>query len=349
VVKTSPSTIISDYSKVMRMCDYQKYLPIDKNTIDLSWSLYYPACSTEPWQLEGVLKTLREDGYRDIVAMENKTVVTDPLKGLKQNKWDVVLKKYDVEFVPLMDVEWIPCVDVIKADLPAIREIFGDSYRIPAPFINANVIHLPTMKTHGHTTITGAVKNAFGGLITERRHHCHKIIHEVLVDLLKIQREIHTGIFAVMDGTVCGSGKEPRTMKVKICNYLLASGDQVAIDTVAAKMMGFNPEQIGFIRIAAREGLGNMDLEKIEIVGEDISEVNLGFEVGESLVIQGDKIFRKGKLSFLEPLLFHTPLFKLAILGSAIYHDYLWYPLIGKRRINRFKKTEWGKLFETYH
>lgn len=351
VVKTSPAIVFDDYSRVMRICNYQKYLPKDKTTIiklNLSWSLYYPACSTEPWQIEGILKTLREDGYNDILVMENKTVVTDPLKGLKENRWAKILKRYDVEFVPLMDVEWVPSDNIIKADLPAIREIFGDSHRIPEPFIGTNVIHPPTMKTHGHTTITGAMKNAFGGLITERRHHCHKLIHEILVDLLKIQKEIHTGIFAVMDGTVCGNGKGPRTMKPEIHNYLLASDDQVAIDSVAAKMMGFNPEDIDFIRIAAEAGLGNMYPEGVEIIGEDVSGVDFGFEVGESPVVWGDKLFRKGRLSFLEPLLFHTPLFKLAILGSALYHDYLWYPLIGKSRIKRFKETEWGRLLETY-
>ena len=350
-MKTSPSTIIDDYSCVMRICNYKKYLPNNKTTViklNLSWSLYYPACSTEPWQLEGILKTLREDGYDDLVAMENRTVVTDPIKGLKQNRWEKILKKYDVDFVPLMDVEWIPYDDIVKADLPALREIFGDSHRIPKLFVDTNMIHPPTMKTHGHTTITGAMKNAFGGLITEHRHHCHKLIHKILVDLLKIQKEIHTGLFAIMDGTVCGNGKGPRTMKPEIHNYLLASNDQVAIDSVAAKMMGFNPLKIDFIRTAAEEGLGNIYPDEVEILGEDISEVDFGFEVGESPVIWGDKLFRKGKLSFLEPLIFHTPIFKLAILGSVLYHDYLWYPLIGKRRIKEFKENEWGKLLETY-
>lgn len=352
VIETSPSTVIEDYSRVMRICNYQNYLLKNKTTIiklNLSWSLYYPACSTEPWQLEGILKTLREDGYDDVVAMENRTVVTDPIKGLRENRWAKVLERYDVDFVPLMDVEWIPYDDIIRADLPAIREIFGDSHRIPEPFIGTNVVHPPTMKTHGHTTITGAVKNAFGGLITERRHHCHKLIHEILVDLLKIQKEIHAGIFAVMDGTVCGNGSGPRTMKPEIQNYLLASNDQVAIDAVAARMMGFKPEDIEFIRLAEEAGLGNMAPEAIDIVGEDVSEVDFGFEVGQSPVVWGDILFRKGRLSFLEPLIFHTPLFKLAILGSALYHDYLWYPLIGNRRIKRFKQTEWGRLLETYH
>lgn len=349
VLKTSPKTVLDDYAKLMRSIDYQKYLPKNKTTIiklNLSWSLYFPSCSTEPWQLEGVLKTMREDGYTDIVAMENKTVVTDPLKGAIQNKWIPILKKYDVDFIPLTDVEWINYIPTNK--MLAMYKVFPDGFKIPKPFIGANILHLPTQKTHGHTIMTGAMKNAFGGLLRENRHHSHKYIHEVLVDLLAIQKEIHTGIFAVMDGTVCGDGAGPRTMIPKIENYLLASADQVAIDAVSAKMMGFDPTHIEMIRIAHERRLGCGDLNKIEIIGEDISKVNYQFKTSQSLIIQGDKLFRKGALSFLEPILFHTMLFKLPILASAIYHDNIWYPIIGKKYINEFMDTDWGKLFGQY-
>ena len=134
----------------------------------------------------------------------------------------------------------------------------------------------------------------------------------------------------------------------KIKNYLLASADQVAIDAVSAKMMGFDPARIEMIRIAQEMGLGCGDLNKIEIIGEDISKVNYQFKTSQSLIIQGDKLFRKGALSFLEPILFHTILFKLPILASAIYHDYIWYPIIGKKYINEFMDTDWGKLFGQY-
>jgi uncharacterized protein (DUF362 family) len=351
VLKTNPKTVLNDYSRLLRSCNYKKYLPKNKKTIikiNLSWSLYYPSCSTEPWQLEGVLKTLKEDGYKDIVAMENKTVVTNPMKGLKQNRWQPVLEKYGVEFVPLTKVKWVKYDDVVKSELPAIKAIFGDTHRIPEPFIGTNIIHLPTMKTHGHTTMTGAIKNAFGGLITERRHHSHKIIHEILVDLLKIQKEIHTGIFAVMDGTVCGDGAGPRTMEPVVKNYILASHDQVAIDAVSAKMMGFDPEKIRFISLSDKMGLGNGKIKNIKIVGNDIKKINFGFHTNESPVIWGDKLFRKGKLSFLEKILFHTTLFKLPVFGSAFYHDHFWYPLIGRKKIKRFMKTEWGDRFKQY-
>ena len=53
------------------------------------------------------------------------------------------------------------------------------------------------------------MKNAFGGLLNEHRHWTHPVIHETLVDLLMIQKKIHRGIFAVMDGTFAGDGPGP--------------------------------------------------------------------------------------------------------------------------------------------
>ena len=104
IINTSPETVIEDYSKLLRSIDYKKFLKKGKKVIlklNLSWSLYFPACSTQPWQLEGVLKTLIEDGYDDIIAVENKTVVTDTAKGCINNKWSPILKKYNIIKFPL--------------------------------------------------------------------------------------------------------------------------------------------------------------------------------------------------------------------------------------------------------
>jgi Uncharacterized conserved protein len=79
----------------------------------------------------------------------------------------------------------------------------------------------------------------------------------------------------VMDATVCGDGAGPRTMLPRIENFILASGDSVAIDAIAAKMMGYDPMQIAYIRMCDEMGLGTGDPENIEILGEDISNVNL--------------------------------------------------------------------------
>ncbi|MDP3729010.1 MAG: DUF362 domain-containing protein [bacterium] len=349
VIKTKPENVLEDYRKVMELAQYKKFLPQHYETIiklNLSWSLYYPACSTQPWQLDGILKTLTEDGYKGIHPMENETVVTDVWKGAKLNKWLPIIKKYGLKYEPLTEVKWIPYKP--KAEMLALDEIFPEGNWIPETFIGKNVVHPPTIKTHGHTMMTGAIKNSFGGLITKKRHHCHKKINEVLVDLLAIQKEIHPGIFAVMDGTVAGDGAGPRTMIPKVKNYILASGDQVAIDAISAKMMGYDPMKIKFIKLAHDRGLGCGDVDQIDIVGEDISRVNFHFSTNKSPVIFWDQMFRKGPLSFIEPLLFHTGLFKGAIFGSAFYHDYLWYNVIGRSRIQKFKKTSWGKLWKQY-
>jgi uncharacterized protein (DUF362 family) len=345
-VRTNPQNVVNDYGRVMHLAKYQDHIAKKGRTIiklNLSWSLYYPACSTEPWQLEGVLKTLREDGYTDITAVENRTVVTNLQKGAKLNQWLPVLKKYDVPLVPLYETEWVTYKP--QHELRVLDKKVFDHVEIPKLLMGASVIHLPTIKTHGHSTMTGAMKNAFGGLLKVARHHCHKHIHDVLVDLLTIQQEIHPGLFAVTDGTVCGDGAGPRTMVPRIGNVILASGDMVAIDAVSSKIMGFDPMTIRKLKIANDMGLGCADLSKIQMVGDDISEMNMHFQTGKSPVIFFDQLLRS---SFIQPLLFRTWFFNLCIAGSAGYHDYLWYPTVGRQRVRKFSKTEWGQLFKEY-
>jgi hypothetical protein len=192
------------------------------------------------------------------------------------------------------------------------------------------------------------MKNAFGGLLTKRRHFSHQFMSEVLVDLLIIQKQIHPEIMAIVDGTVCGDGAGPRIMIPRIKNYILAGYDQVAVDTVVSKMLGFEPMELPAIKMAHDEGLGCGDFDQIEIIGEDIKNINWDFNVKRSLIIWGDQMVRKGALSFLEPLLHNKIFFSLPIMLSLVYHDAIWYPTVGKKRIKRFMKTRWGNLFQSY-
>ncbi|MDD5253489.1 MAG: DUF362 domain-containing protein [Candidatus Nanoarchaeia archaeon] len=349
ILKTSPENVLKDYEDLLERVNVSKIFNKKDEILlklNLSWSLYYPACSTEPWQLEGVVRGLKDRGFNNLIPVENRTVVTDVWKGAKGNKWLPILDKYNLDYKPLTEAKWVRLKD--NFDFDAIPYIFPDGLKIPEMFYNKPIVHLPTLKTHGHTTMTGAMKNAFGGLITERRHHCHKMIHEILVDLLKIQKKIHPKMLAVMDGSVAGNGNGPRTMKPVITNMILASEDQVAIDAVAAKLMGFDPMKIKFIKMAHDYGLGNGDVDSLDIEGLDIKKINLRFNTGKSPVIYWDQTFRKGSLKFVEPMLFHTGLFNLAIFGSYFYHDKIWYNSVGKHRINKFMKTGWGEKFREY-
>lgn len=351
VLFTSPATILEDYRRLMELASWRRHLTGERELLlklNLSWTKYFPSCSSQPWQLEGVLRTLLDGGYNPelLLPVENKTVVTNPVKGAKNNLWMPVLDQYQCRFQPLTEVPWT--VYEFKSELLKLNHIFPEGIQIPAIYPGKDILHLPTVKTHGHSITTGAIKNAFGGLLKEVRHYAHKYIHEVMVDLMLMQKELHPNVFAVMDGTVAGDGAGPRTMFPKVQNVILASADSVAIDAVAAKLMGFDPMEIPYLRMATEMGLGEGRIDNIEITGDDISRVNFNFRTRKSLVIWGDQMLRLGPLRFLEKLLLHSPLVVWAPFASNVYHDYLWYPTVGAKRIREFSGTSWGALFEEY-
>ncbi|MAE71324.1 MAG: iron-sulfur cluster-binding protein [Gemmatimonadetes bacterium] len=354
VLFTSPESVVEDIGRVMEMAGYSEAIPVGPNVnlkINISWHHYYPACSTTPWQLDGVIGKLLADGYprETLVACQNGTVVVDPYVGAERNKIDPVVAKHGLDYSYLNEpqVEWVRIEP--KAKLHALNDVYPDGVHVPKKFFGESIIHLPTVKTHVFTTMTGAMKNAFGGLLNNRRHWTHSVIHETLVDLLAIQKEIHSGVFAVMDGTIAGDGPGPRCMKPHIKNVLLASKDQVAIDSISAKLMGFDPMSLKFIRMAHEDGLGCGDPGEIEIVGEEIKNVNWHFEgKKDTFASRGQKMIYHGGLKPLEHLLLRTPLVPWSYLASRFYHDGLWYPLIGKRRVAEIMKTDWGRLFQSY-
>jgi len=354
VLKTAAASVVADYGRLMRLAGYEQFLPRGRETalkINISWHYFYPACSTTPWQLEGVISTLLEDGYsRDqLYACHNRTVVVSARRGEIANKQKPVVDKYGLRNIHLYDPgeEWIRCEP--RTPLLALDKIYPEGIRIPKRLVGSNIIHLPTMKTHVFTQMTGAMKNAFGGLLFEKRHWTHSMIHETLVDLLAIQKEIHPGMFAVMDGTFAGDGPGPRCMVPLVKNYILASGDMVAIDAVAAKMMGFDPLSIKFIRLAHERGLGCGDVREIEIAGEDISNVNFHFHAhDDTLASRGQKMIYWGPLKPLEHLLLRTSIAPWSYIASRLYHDVYWYNCVGRGRVRQALATEWGKLFTSY-
>lgn len=350
-IKTSPETIVEDYQKLCNLAGYKEHLDFSSDVIfklNLSWTKYFPACSSQPWQVEGVVRSFIEDGFprEKILPVENKTVVTNPIEGAKNNLWMPVLEKYNLPFLPLPDQKWI--VHKFKSKLLKLNDIFPEGIEIPEMYVGKQIVHFPTIKTHGHSITTGAIKNSFGGLLKEVRHYAHKYIHEVMVDLMLMQKELHPSVFAVMDGAVSGDGAGPRTMIPRVTDYILASFDSVAIDSTAARMMGYNPLEIPYLKMCDDMGLGQARKENIEIVGADLENVNFHFQTKKSLVIWGDQLLRKGPLQFLEKIALHSPLVIWAPIASNIYHDYMWYPTIGKSIIRKFAATKWGELFARY-
>jgi uncharacterized protein (DUF362 family) len=242
-----------------------------------------------------------------------------------------------------------PGWDEIVSLQPVAGEV--DLYDLTVPgagsFVaNGIVVH----NCHIYTTTTGAMKNAFGGLLNTKRHYTHSWIHATLVDLLAIQKEIHSGLFAIMDGTTAGNGPGPRTMFPVVKNVLLASADQVAIDAVAAKMMGFDPMSLEFVRLAHESKLGVGRPDEIEIVGDTAAaNESWGFRVGDNGASRVGDFLWFGPLKSIQNLFFRTPLVHAFIFGSEAYHDFYRWPARDRATFEHWQRdTEWGQLFARY-
>jgi uncharacterized protein (DUF362 family) len=363
ILRTSPETVLKDYHELMNLAGYQDVVAKDADTalkVNISWHFFFPAASSTPWQLEGVIRAMKTDGYDPelIHACHNRTVVIDARFGERENKQVNVVDAHGLRNIHLYDgsQEWIPVAEAVgdlTRKFTCLNEVFPKGFMIPRRFIGENIIHLPTVKTHIFTTTTGAMKNAFGGLLNEHRHWTHPVIHETLVDLLMIQKKIHRGVFAVMDGTFAGDGPGPRCMIPFVKNVLLASEDQVAIDAVAAKLMGMDPlRDLKFVRMAHELGLGCGDPREIEIVGDqEAAQMNWRFAGPFKKMTFASRMQHKiywGGLKKPIEWSLKTWLAPWAYIASVIYHDSFWYPTQARHAVKDCLNSDWGRLFQNW-
>lgn len=141
------------------------------------------------------------------------------------------------------------------------------------------IITLPKLKTHASTWYTGAVKNMFGAVATRTRKQAHTLatyerFSSSIVDIYSVLRPR----LAIMDAVMGMEGEGPRHGSPRQAGLILASKDPVALDAVASRIIGFDPMEIFTTRNATARGLGNGNLDKIEVLGELVENVTVDFK-----------------------------------------------------------------------
>ena len=135
-------------------------------------------------------------------------------------------------------------------------------------------------------------------------------------------------------------------------NIILASDDQVAIDAIAAKLMGIDPLSIKFIRLAHELGLGCGDPRDIEIVGDlAAAQQNWHFDGPFKKMTFASRMQHKiywGPLKKPIEWSLKTVLAPWSYLASVIYHDSFWYPFLGKKKMAEALESDWGHLFRNW-
>ena len=153
VLKTKPATVRSDYHELLNLAGYQETLDKSADTalkINISWHFFFPGSSTTPWQLDGVIHSMLEDGFdKELIhGCHNRTVVIDAHLGERENKQVDVTDHYGLRNVHLYEgEEWIDVRDAVgdlTKKFTCLNEVYPKGFSIPNRFIGENIIHLPT-------------------------------------------------------------------------------------------------------------------------------------------------------------------------------------------------------------
>jgi len=138
------------------------------------------------------------------------------------------------------------------------------------------IINLPKFKTHGMTTITGAVKNLFGCVPGKRKVQWHfnaGINHDFFMQMIVELYALFKPRLSIMDAVIGMEGNGPGSGDPRLVGVVLAGQDAVALDVVSALVAGIDPKSLPIIRTAAASGVGQTDPDQIMIRGESPARV----------------------------------------------------------------------------
>lgn len=138
------------------------------------------------------------------------------------------------------------------------------------------IINLPKLKTHGMTTLTGAVKNLFGCVPGARKVQWHfntGVHHEAFMQMLLELSALLKPRLTIMDAVMGMEGNGPGSGDPRLIGLVIAGSDPVAVDTVAARLVGVRPEHLPLIQAALRAKIGEARLDRITIGGASIADV----------------------------------------------------------------------------
>ncbi len=139
------------------------------------------------------------------------------------------------------------------------------------------LINLPVLKTHFQTTVTLAMKNLKGCLKREDKPQFHRVgLARAVVALNRIIRPT----INIIDGTPEIIGSIGNTGRRRAgAGLLIASTDIVAADVVGCALMGIDPAEVGTVTLGARAGLGESDLTRMTIIGEEVKRLEFRVEL----------------------------------------------------------------------
>jgi len=293
--------------------------------VNLGWDLFIPGSVTNPAVFEGVVLRLKDHAAK-LYVVESDQVLENVEKAYRESRIREIAERHGVSWINLSRrpriIRHIPENRVIQ-DVP-----------IPDILDQGIVVTLPVMKTHAKTTVSLSLKNQWGCL-PKFRHQYHLCLTEAIADVnaaLNVR-------FAVMDGTIALEGNGPKSGRPREEGLIGAGADLIEVDSVFARLMGFDPRKIPHLVEAERRGLGRIGTS---FIGDDIGRIAPFRPAGHNLVSGVETLCRR---SFFRRLVFDTPLFLVMLVGAKTYYK-VNDIFIGRRIRERIRKHPiYGKYF----
>ena len=244
---------------------------IKPNLVDFVGDL---PCFTHPRVAQAVIRLAREAGAREIVVAEGTTFRRDPQAILDATGYTDLLAREQIAFV---DLNYDDLVEIsLRGGYTRLKTLF-----VAKTIRDADVlISLPKMKTHHWADISVSVKNLFGIVPGIKYGWTKNTLHiqGIPAFLAELADSLQTRACAVVDGIVGLQGDGPLFGSAAPSGIIVAGTDLLAVDATCARLMGFDPAQIGYLDFAAWAGIGVTDASKIEVVGGPLANFQRRYE-----------------------------------------------------------------------
>jgi len=211
--------------------------------------------------LEAVLRIVKQKS-RNVLVVESDALAGDAERRLTKTGVFDILQKCEVSFLNLS-----------KDDVEE-HKVAGLTVEIPKTVLRADyLINLPKVKTCTRTFVSIAMKNMFGVLATKKKSRFHNHLTDVLIYLNQAVRQD----LIITDGIVAMEGLGPMHGKKVDLGLIVSGRNPVTVDAACCYIVGFNPYAIEALWKAHQQGMGEIDHQKIQFLGEDIGNVKRRF------------------------------------------------------------------------
>ncbi len=190
----------------------------------------------------------------NVVMVESDNISGTAEKRVRESGFLDLCDELDVEFLDLSNDDY--------EEYP----VAGTKLRLPRTVLDADYfINMPKIKTCGHTLVTLAIKNLYGIFQRRRKGKLHKHLDEILPFLAETIRSD----LIIVDGLTCMEGNGPIIGNPVNLNILAAGTNPVSVDSICSRIMGYDPRSISHVKLSSKRGVGPINLDEIEVVGDD--------------------------------------------------------------------------------